>query len=74
MAGVAPKWVWNRSVSRFEASPGDDYKKGFQINCAIGGGLTATWEQAGSGAWNAFTALIPALQALGPVQIGRAHV
>lgn len=62
IAGQAPDWRWNASVSRFEASPGEDYKKGFQIKCAIGSGLTATWEQAGAAAWNGFCGLVPALQ------------
>jgi len=60
--GQAPDWRWNRSVSRFEPQPGDDFKKGFSIRCAIGGGKAATWEQAGAAVWNAFCALVPALQ------------
>lgn len=62
IAGQAPDWKWNPSISRMEAQPGEDYKKGLSIPCAIGGGNTATWEQAGAAVWNAFTALIPALQ------------
>lgn len=62
VAGQAPEWKWNASISRMEAQPGDDYKKGFSIPCAIGGGKTASWEQAGAAVWNAFTALVPALQ------------
>lgn len=62
IAGQAPDWKWNASVSQMQPQPGDDYKKGFQIPCAIGGGETATWEQAGAAAWNAFTGLVPALQ------------
>jgi len=61
--GVAPEWKWNPSISQMAAKPGDDYKKGFSIRCAVGGGKTANWEQAAVGSWNAFTALIPALQA-----------
>ncbi len=60
--GQAPDWKWNASVSQMASQPGEEYKKGFQIKCAIGDGNTATWEQAGAGAWNAFTALVPALQ------------
>ena len=62
VAGQAPDWRWNPSVALFLPAPGDDYKKGFSIPCAIGMGKTATWEQAGAAAWNAFVALIPALQ------------
>lgn len=60
--GVAPEWKWNPSISQMAPKPGDDYKKGFSIRCAVGGGKTANWEQAAVGSWNAFTALIPALQ------------
>jgi hypothetical protein len=38
VAGVAPEWKWNASVTQMMASPGDDWKKGFSIRCAIGGG------------------------------------
>lgn len=62
--GQAPDWKWNPSVSQMQPQPGDDYKKGFSIPCAIGGGKTATWEQAGAGAWNAFVDLVPSLQQL----------
>lgn len=62
VAGQAPEWRMNASLSRFEESPGDDWKKGFKIRCAIGSGKTASWEQAGASVWNAFVALVPALQ------------
>jgi len=62
IAGQAPDWKWNASVSQMQPQPGDDYKKGFSIPCAIGGGQTATWEQAGAAAWNAFANLVPSLQ------------
>lgn len=62
VAGQAPDWKWNATVSKFNDKPGDDYKRGFQIVCAIGGGETATWEQSGAGAWNAFVNLVPHLQ------------
>lgn len=63
LAGVAPEWRWNASVGRMEDQPGDDWKKGIQIRCAIGGGKVATWEQAGAAAWNGFVGIVPALQA-----------
>lgn len=62
MAGVAPEWKWNASVAQMQPQPGDDFKKGFSIPCAIGQGKTATWEQAGAAVWNGFTALVPVLQ------------
>lgn len=62
IAGQAPDWKWNASVARMEEQPGEDWKKGIQIRCAIGGGQAATWEQAGAAAWNSFVALVPALQ------------
>lgn len=61
VAGVAPEWKWNASVSQMMPSPGDDYKKGFSIRCAIGGGQSATWEQAGAAAWDCLTDLAPKL-------------
>jgi hypothetical protein len=66
IAGQAPDWKWNQSVSRFEPQPGDDYKRGFSIACAIGGGETATWEQAGAAVWNALVGLVPALHQAPP--------
>jgi hypothetical protein len=65
VAGQAPDWKMNRTISEFATDPstdGKDYKKGFKIRCAIGGGKTAAWDQAGAAAWNAFLALVPALQ------------
>lgn len=62
VVGQAPDWRWNPSISHMQPQPGDDYKKGIQIKCAIGGGKTATWEQAGAAVWNAFVALVPGLQ------------
>lgn len=65
IAGQAPDYKWNPSVTQFMQKPGDDYKKALQIRCAIGGGNTATWEDSGAGAWNGFAALVPHL-AQGP--------
>ena len=62
VAGQAPDWRWNDTVAAFKPQPGDDFKKGFSIPCAIGMGNTASWEQAGAAVWNAFVALVPALQ------------
>lgn len=62
IVGQAPEWKWNASPAQMAAQPGEDFKKGFQIKCAIGSGNVATWEQAGAGAWNAFADLVPALQ------------
>lgn len=62
IAGVAPEWRWNPSVSQMAAAPGEDWKKGFSIPVATGGGSTATWEQAGTAAWQALVDLAPQLQ------------
>lgn len=62
VAGQAPDWKWNPSISAMQPQPDEDFKKGFEIRCAIGGGEAATWQQAGAGAWNTFTNLVPALQ------------
>ena len=62
IAGVAPEWKWNPSVNQMLAKPGDDYKKGFSIKCALGGKKVAMWEQAGAGAWTALAELAPILK------------
>jgi len=62
VAGQAPEWKWNPSVSQMMPSPGEDFKKGLSIPCAIGGGKVATFEQAGAAVWNAFINLVPELQ------------
>lgn len=59
--GVAPSWQWNPSVNQMMPKPGDDWKKGFSVPCATGGGNTATWEQAGAAAWQSLEALAPLL-------------
>jgi len=61
IAGQAPEWKWNPSPAQMMQQPGEDFKKGFSIPCAIGGGKTATWEQAGAAVWQALTALAPQL-------------
>lgn len=60
--GQAPDWKWNASPARMEPQPGDDYKKGFEVRVALGGGKTASWQQAGAAVWGALTALAPQLQ------------
>jgi len=65
VAGQAPDWKMNQSVAHFMPDPsteGRDYKKGFKIRCAIGGGKTASWDQAGASVWNALVDLVPAFQ------------
>lgn len=59
--GVAPSWQWNQSVNQMMPKPSDDWKKGFSVPCATGGGNTATWEQAGAAAWQSLEALAPLL-------------
>lgn len=63
IAGKAPEWKWNPTPAQMMPSPGDDFKKGIQIRVALGGGKSATWEQAGAAVWNAFAELVPAIQA-----------
>lgn len=65
IVGQAPDWKWNASVSQMMPQPGDDYKRGFEVRCAIGGGNTATWQQAGAAVWGALTAIAQQL-AQGP--------
>jgi hypothetical protein len=56
--GVAPEWAWNPKVSHFETMPDDrDWKKGFSVPIAIGGGKTAVWSQSGAGAFGAIVNL-----------------
>lgn len=62
IAGQAPDWKWNPTIAHMAPQPDEDYKKGFSVRCAIGGGNTATWEQAGAAVWGAFVALVPALR------------
>ena len=67
VAGQAPIWNWNPSISQFIAkpadpAPGQSYKKGFSMRCAIGSGETATWEDSGAGAFAGLVAIVPALQ------------
>jgi hypothetical protein len=70
IAGVAPEWSWNPSVTQMKLAPGDEWKRGFSITVAIGGGETATWEQAGTAAWQALVDLAPQLaQQPGPDQL-----
>ena len=62
LPGQAPIWQMNPTLAAFLPSPSEEYKKGFKMRVAIGGGKTAAWDQAGAGAWNAFVALVPQLQ------------
>ena len=59
--GVAPEWKWNASPSQMMQSPGEEWKKGMSVRCAIGGGQTATWEQSGAAVWQSLTGIAPAL-------------
>jgi hypothetical protein len=57
VVGQPPERRWNATPARFEPQPGDDWKRGFEVRCAIGGGKTATWEQAGAAVWGAMASL-----------------
>jgi hypothetical protein len=61
IVGVAPEWKWNSTPSQMMQSPGEEWKKGMSVRCAIGGGQTATWEQSGAAVWQALTGLAPEL-------------
>lgn len=50
-------------VSQLPEKPDDDYKKGLQIKCAIGGGEVATWEDSGAGSWMGFADMASQLAA-----------
>ena len=63
IAGVAPEWKWNASTNQMMPKPGDDYKKGISVKCAIGNGKVAMWEQAGAAIWSAITDLAPLVKA-----------
>lgn len=45
MAGQAPQWKWNASLSKYEASPGDGWKKGLSVRVALDKETAATLEQ-----------------------------
>jgi hypothetical protein len=59
--GQAPEWKLGASPSKLPEKPGDDWKKGFQIRCAISTDQAADWNQSGAGAWGAFVELAPGL-------------
>jgi len=62
IAGIAPEWRWNPSVSQMLPAPGDEWKKGISVKVAIGGGNVATWEQSGAATWQCLIKLAPGLQ------------
>lgn len=51
--GVAPVWRWNASISRFEPSPGEEWKRGFSIPIGISTSEIAVWEQSQAGSFAA---------------------
>ena len=53
--GSAPEWKLGANPSKLPEKPGDDWKKGFHIRCALSQDQAADWHQAGAGAWTAFT-------------------
>jgi len=59
VAGQAPEWKMNQTIAHMMPQPGDGWKKGFKLRVAIGGGKTASWDQAGAAA---FVALVPQLR------------
>lgn len=67
--GQAPEWVWNDAYSKMGAQPAargeDRWKKGFSIRVALTKDKSATWSQAGQGAWMGIANLLKAVQADG---------
>lgn len=61
--GQAPQWKFGESPAKLPERPGEDWKKGFSMPVAVGGGKVADWEQSGAAAWNCLVALIPAINA-----------
>jgi hypothetical protein len=62
--GVAPRKVWNATRSRFEKSPGPDFRRGFQVPVAYYDGIGVTradWEQNSYGAFLGFSTLMKLL-------------
>lgn len=56
--GQAPSWVWDESIGKRSARPGDDYKRGFSIMCFFGPGKGwAEWSSTGTGPCMGFEAL-----------------
>lgn len=43
--GQAPQWKWNASLSQYEPSPGDGWKKGLSVRIAIDKDTAGTLEQ-----------------------------
>jgi len=61
---ITHTWEWNANVSQMAPKPADDWQKGFSVQVALGKGadgnpITALWQQAGAGAWDALTHLSP---------------
>lgn len=43
--GQAPQWKWNKDLSKYEASPGDGWKKGLSMRIALDKETAVTLEQ-----------------------------
>lgn len=56
-AGQAPQWKWNASISRYEPSPGDGWKKGLSIRIALNKDTAATLEQSSAAVMSMLTEL-----------------
>ncbi len=50
--GSAPEWKLGASPARLPEKPGDEYKKGFQVRCAISKDQSADWHQSGAAVWS----------------------
>src|SRR3954451_7971010 len=68
-AGVAPERQWNASIARFEAQPGDGWKRAFTVTVVFSQDEPAIWQQAGFSSWAALTDI---MRLVGPEADARA--
>lgn len=61
VAGRAPEWKWNATLSKFADYPGEGWKKGFSLPVALAPNEMAVWEQAQAAAYSAVTELFKAV-------------
>jgi hypothetical protein len=63
--GVSPERRWNASSTRYEPSPGADWKRCFSLPIALSQDKRATWEQASLAARIALDDVLKAIRAAG---------
>jgi hypothetical protein len=62
MPGVAPEKQWSEDRSKLGRRPGEDWKKAIRVQVAYGPDMRAVWEQAGTGSWATFAAIMALLR------------